>query len=64
MCIRDSSRWPLYEGAPGHGTDDQRLRLVHTQEDMDNGVRAFCADVMAAVPCHQDWQTSDGEALL
>ena len=26
--------------------------------------RELAADVMDGIPCHQDWQTSDGEALL
>eukprot|EP00969_Alexandrium_andersonii_P034121 1492283-Alexandrium_andersonii.AAC.1 len=43
-----SSKWPFYDSVPGYSPDEQRLRLGHTREDVDNGVRAFCADVVAA----------------
>eukprot|EP00969_Alexandrium_andersonii_P117331 5190270-Alexandrium_andersonii.AAC.1 len=32
-----SSRWPLYDGVPGYSAEEQRLRLAHTQEDVENG---------------------------
>ena len=58
------SKWPVYDGPGGWDDLADALRLTHTREDDELGLRAFCMDVMDGVPCHQDWQTSDGEALL
>ena len=58
------SKWPVYDGPGGWDELADALRLTHTREDDELGLRAFCMDVMDGVPCHQDWQTSDGEALL
>ncbi|CAK0870685.1 unnamed protein product [Prorocentrum cordatum] len=58
------SKWPIYHGPSGVHGDDGVLQLKHTREDHDAGLRAYCADVMDGLPCHQDWQTSDGEAML
>ncbi|CAK0875921.1 unnamed protein product [Prorocentrum cordatum] len=58
------SKWPIYHGPSGVHGDDGVLQLKHTEEDHDAGLRAYCADVMDGLPCHQDWQTSDGEAML
>ncbi|CAK0789070.1 unnamed protein product, partial [Prorocentrum cordatum] len=58
------SKWPICHGPSGVHGDDGVLQLKHTEEDHDAGLRAYCADVMDGLPCHQDWQTSDGEAML
>ncbi|CAK0844936.1 unnamed protein product [Prorocentrum cordatum] len=58
------SKWPIYHGPSGVHGDDGVVQLKHTEEDHDAGLRAYCADVMDGLPCHQDWQTSDGEAML
>ena len=60
----DSGMWPIYDGEVGYNTTCDTLLLKHTAEDHENGFRAYCVDLMDALPCHQDWQVSDGEALL
>ena len=60
----DRARWPLYDGEPGYNEVLEKLLLRRTEADHEEGLRVFCADLMDAVPCHQDWQAADGEALL
>ena len=60
----DRARWPLYDGEPGYNEILEKLLLRRTEADHEEGLRAFCADLMDAIPCHQDWQAADGEALL
>ncbi|CAK0824368.1 unnamed protein product, partial [Prorocentrum cordatum] len=58
------SKWPVYSGEPGYHIQAEKLLLQHSQADKEAGLRAFCVDVMDAVPIHQDWLESDGESLL
>ena len=60
----DRARWPLYDGEPGYNEILEKLLLRRTEADHEEGLRVFCADLMDAIPCHQDWQAADGEALL
>ena len=60
----DRARWPLYDGEPGYNDVLEKLLLQRTEADYKEGLRVFCADLMDAIPCHQDWQAADGEALL
>ena len=56
------SKWPVYTREPAY--HDDTLHLRHTESDKENGLRAFCADLMDALPCHHGWQVADGEAML
>ena len=38
--------------------------LQHTVEDKEAGLRAFMPEVMAALKCHMDVQSSDGRGML
>ena len=58
------SKWPVREELSTYDEEAQRLLLQHTQDDADNGRRAFFPALMDAWPCHEDVQISDGEALL
>ncbi|CAK0908773.1 unnamed protein product [Prorocentrum cordatum] len=58
------SKWPVYNGEPGYHVQAEKLLLQHSSADKEAGLRAFCVDVMDAVPIHQDWLESDGESLL
>jgi hypothetical protein len=58
------SKWPVRSAPSAYDADSEILRLQHQQRDKEDGLRAYCADVMDALPCHQDWQVSNGEALL
>ena len=60
---RGRSGWSLFAGASCYD-EHNGLRLHHTPEDKDLGLRAFCADIMDVLKCHQDWQFSDDAGVL
>ena len=61
---RGTARWPVYDGEPGFNEALDKLLLKRKAADVEEGLRVFCADLMDGLPCHQDWQAADGEALL
>eukprot|EP00973_Karenia_brevis_P096240 12431328-Karenia_brevis.AAC.1 len=59
------SKWPLRNEPSCWDERAQTLHLQHSAADEANGVhRAYIKPIMAAFPCHQDLQVSDGEGLL
>ena len=56
--------WPVFDGEPGYHELLEKLQLKRKREDVDAGLRVYCADLMDALPCHQDWQMADGAELL
>ena len=61
---RGTARWPVYDGEPGFNEALDKLLLKRKAADVEEGLRVFCADLMDGLPCHQDWQAADSEALL
>ena len=61
---KGDSRWPVHEGPSGYDADEELLRLHHTEDDEDMGLRGYFPAIMEALRCHQDLQISDGKALL
>ena len=58
------SGWPVRDEASNYNEDAGILELQHTEEDQEAGLRAFMPEVMAALKCHMDVQSSDGRGML
>ena len=61
---RGGSSWPVHAEPSAWDAAAGCLKLFHTAEDAEQGVRAFMPEVMRVLKCHQDVQQSDGRGLL
>eukprot|EP00971_Amphidinium_carterae_P334233 6469387-Amphidinium_carterae.1 len=58
------SGWPVHKEDSYYSVDDQKLYLHHRKSDRKRGLRAFNADIMEALKCHQDIQFADDKGAL
>ena len=58
------SGWPVFKGPSCYDPINHTLRLRHTEEDKELGLRAFLGDIMDVLKCHQDWQFADDAGVL
>ena len=57
-CDRQS-KWPVHEGPSIWDADRSTLHLHHTEEDHNQGLRAYLPAIMDVLKCHQDVQIAD-----
>ena len=58
------SGWPQRDDESVYSAEAGLLFLHHDKNDCKSGVRAFMPDVVGAMKCHMDVQTSDGRGML
>ena len=57
------SGWPV-QLEENHWDEEGRLRLLHTEEDKEAGLRPYFVDIMEALRCHQDFQYANDAGAL
>lgn len=61
---RGNSGWKVQTEANHRDPETGSLKLLHTEDDSSNGLRAYFPAIMEALRCHQDFQICDDDQLM